>query len=204
MTRTDAPWCRVANAVSHDSAAACIGASSLSAILAHLTRPGGPVPDPSAIGAVGHRVVHGGERLIAATRIDDKVEQIIGECAVFAPLHNPVNLAGIRAAREVFPSVPHVAVFDTAFHAQLPAHAYTYAVPGREIAVARRLARADVPNFLARPKSHQELSPWTEEDYRRLGLTPEPRPGGPGVVRTSDPAAVPRVVRRGSGGNANG
>lgn len=82
--------------------------------------------------------------------------------------------------------------------------AYTYAVPGREIAVARRLARADVPNFLARPKSHQELSPWTEEDYRRLGLTPEPRPGGRGAVRTSDPAAVPRVVRRGSGGNANG
>ena len=104
-------------------------ASALRAILAHLTRAGGPVPDPAAIGAVGHRVVHGGERLIVPTRIDEKVEHIIGECAVFAPLHNPANLAGIRAAREVFGAVPHVAVFDTAFHAQLPPHAYTYAVP---------------------------------------------------------------------------
>jgi len=99
------------------------------AILAHLTRGGGPLSEPGALGAVGHRVVHGGERLIAPTRIDDKVEEIIAECARFAPLHNPVNLAGIRAAREVFPSVPHVAVFDTAFHAQLPPHAYTYAIP---------------------------------------------------------------------------
>ncbi|MBA3538795.1 MAG: acetate/propionate family kinase, partial [Deltaproteobacteria bacterium] len=104
-------------------------ASALRAIMAHLTRPGGPLPDPSALGAVGHRVVHGGERLIVPTLIDDKAIAVIDECARFAPLHNPVNLAGIRAAREVFPSVPHVAVFDTAFHAQLPAHAYTYAVP---------------------------------------------------------------------------
>ncbi len=98
------------------------------AILAHLTRAGGPLAD-GALGAVGHRVVHGGERLIAPIRIDDKVEETISECARFAPLHNPVNLAGIRAAREVFPDVPHVAVFDTAFHAQLPPHAYTYAIP---------------------------------------------------------------------------
>lgn len=102
---------------------------ALRAVLAHLTRPGGPLPDPSALGAVGHRVVHGGERLIVPTKIDDKVEHIIEECAAYAPIHNPVNLAGIRAAREVFPSVPHVAVFDTAFHAQLPPHAYTYAIP---------------------------------------------------------------------------
>ena len=104
-------------------------ADALRAILVHLTREGGPLPDPKALGAVGHRVVHGGERLIAPTRIDDKVEAIIEECAKFAPLHNPVNLAGIRAAKQVFPDVPHVAVFDTAFHAQLPPHAYTYAVP---------------------------------------------------------------------------
>jgi acetate kinase len=102
---------------------------ALRAILAHLTRDGGPLPDPKALGAVGHRVVHGGERLIAPTRIDDKVEAIIEECARFAPLHNPVNLAGIRAAKQVFPDVPHVAVFDTAFHAQLPPHAFTYAIP---------------------------------------------------------------------------
>jgi acetate kinase len=104
-------------------------ADALRAILAHLTRDGGPLPDRSALGAVGHRVVHGGERLIVPTPIDEKVEKIIEECAIYAPLHNPVNLAGIRAAREVFPDVPHVAVFDTAFHAQLPPHAYTYAVP---------------------------------------------------------------------------
>lgn len=102
---------------------------ALRAILAHLTREGGPLPDPSALGAVGHRVVHGGEQLIVPTLIDERVERIIEECAIYAPLHNPVNLAGIRAAREVFPGVPHVAVFDTAFHAQLPPHAYTYAVP---------------------------------------------------------------------------
>ena len=98
-------------------------------ILEQLTGPGGPLPDPKALGAVGHRVVHGGEKLIAPTRIDDKVLAIIEECAAFAPLHNPVNARGIRAAREVFPDVPHVAVFDTAFHAQLPPHAFTYAVP---------------------------------------------------------------------------
>ena len=104
-------------------------ADALRTILAHLTRAGGPLPDASLLGAVGHRVVHGGEQLIAPTRIDDRVESIIDECARFAPLHNPVNLAGIRAAKQVFPAVPHVAVFDTAFHAQLPPHAYTYAIP---------------------------------------------------------------------------
>ena len=104
-------------------------AGALRAILEHLTRPGGPLPDPGALGAVGHRVVHGGEQLIAPTRIDDKVEGTIEDCARFAPLHNPANLAGIRAAREVFPTVPHVAVFDTAFHANLPPHAFTYAIP---------------------------------------------------------------------------
>jgi hypothetical protein len=81
--------------------------------------------------------------------------------------------------------------------------AYTYAVPGREIAAARGFARADVPNFLARPKSHQDLPPWTEEDYRRLGLSPEPRPSGRSVAQTSDPTAVPRVVRRGSDPDEN-
>jgi acetate kinase len=104
-------------------------AEALRAIMTHLTRVGGPLPEPAALGAVGHRVVHGGERLIVPTLIDDKALAIIEECSVYAPLHNPVNLAGIRAAREVFPSVPHVAVFDTAFHAQLPPHAYTYAIP---------------------------------------------------------------------------
>jgi acetate kinase len=94
----------------------------------------------AGLGAVGHRVVHGGDRLVQPTVVDVAVEGTIAECAVFAPLHNPVNLEGIRAARAVFPSVPHVAVFDTAFHATMPEHAYLYAVP-HELYVERRVRR---------------------------------------------------------------
>ena len=104
-------------------------AGALRAILAHLRREGGPLRDLSQLGAVGHRVVHGGEQLVTPTPLDDRALAVIEECGAYAPLHNPVNLAGIRAARVVFPDVPHVAVFDTAFHAQLPPHAYTYAIP---------------------------------------------------------------------------
>lgn len=117
----------------HEGGAEKVGGSqvtdALRAILAHLIRDGGPVPDPTALGVVGHRIVHGGEQLIVPVRIDEHVEAVIEDCSKFAPLHNPANLAGIRAAREVLPSVPHVAVFDTAFHAQLPPHAFTYAIP---------------------------------------------------------------------------
>lgn len=80
------------------------------------------------IAAVGHRVVHGGERFHDATRIDDAVEAAIAECSPLAPLHNPHNLAGIRAARAALPNVPHVAVFDTAFHVRMPRRAKTYAI----------------------------------------------------------------------------
>ncbi|GIG66227.1 acetate/propionate family kinase [Phytomonospora endophytica] len=79
--------------------------------------------------AVGHRVVHGGERFTEPTLITDEVCAVIAELSSLAPLHNPANLRGIEVAREAFPEVPHVAVFDTAFHATLPEHAYTYAVP---------------------------------------------------------------------------
>ncbi|MDT0158451.1 acetate kinase [Microbacterium sp. ARD32] len=78
--------------------------------------------------AVGHRVVHGGARFFEPTVITARVETDIDELSVLAPLHNPANLAGIRAARSAFPDVPHVAVFDTAFHQTLPAAAYTYAI----------------------------------------------------------------------------
>jgi acetate kinase len=78
--------------------------------------------------AVGHRVVHGGARFFAPTLVTDAVEQSIGELEVLAPLHNPANLAGIRAARAAFSDVPHVAVFDTAFHQTLQPAAYTYAI----------------------------------------------------------------------------
>ncbi|PZG15749.1 acetate kinase [Nonomuraea aridisoli] len=86
----------------------------------------GPKLDPVA---VGHRVVHGGDRFDRAVLVDDAVIAAIEELAPLAPLHNPVNLAGIRVAGAAFPGVPQVAVFDTAFQLTLPPEAYTYAVP---------------------------------------------------------------------------
>jgi acetate kinase len=78
--------------------------------------------------AVGHRVVQGGDRFTEPTLVDDDVEAAIDELSPLAPLHNPPNLAGIRAARTAFPDLPHVAIFDTAFHHTLPPEAYTYAI----------------------------------------------------------------------------
>ncbi|MGO4692574.1 acetate/propionate family kinase [Glaciibacter sp. 2TAF33] len=79
--------------------------------------------------AVGHRVVHGGSDFTGPTLIDDEVERDIESLSRLAPLHNPANLLGIRAARAALPDVPHVAVFDTAFHQSMPPAAYTYAIP---------------------------------------------------------------------------
>ncbi|MFO7994151.1 MAG: acetate kinase [Marinobacter sp.] len=79
--------------------------------------------------AVGHRVVHGGETFREAALINDDVLAAIKDCASLAPLHNPVNLAGIEATRALFPDIPQVAVFDTAFHQTLPEKAYLYALP---------------------------------------------------------------------------
>ena len=90
--------------------------------------------------AVGHRVVHGGARFFEPTVITPLVEINIDELSVLAPLHNPANLQGIRAAKEAFPDIPHVAVFDTAFHQTLPPAAYTYAID-RELAEAHRVRR---------------------------------------------------------------
>ncbi|WP_194396060.1 acetate/propionate family kinase [Microbacterium atlanticum] len=100
----------------------------------------GPSLTDSPPGAVGHRVVHGGARFFEPTLITPLVEINIDELAVLAPLHNPANLAGIRAARAAFPDVPHVAVFDTAFHQTLSPAAYTYAIDA-EIAASHRIRR---------------------------------------------------------------
>jgi len=98
--------------------------------LAALTHPEhGVISSLAEIGAVGHRVVHGGERFAASVIIDDEVEQAIEDFCQLAPLHNPPNLLGIRACRQALPDVPHVAVFDTAFHQTMPPHAYIYALP---------------------------------------------------------------------------
>jgi acetate kinase len=99
----------------------------------------GPALDGELL-AVGHRVVHGGERFSEPTIVDDDVLATIDELSGLAPLHNPACATGIRAARERLPDVPHVAVFDTAFHRTMPARASTYAVPRRwreEFAVRR-------------------------------------------------------------------
>src|SRR5688572_2521588 len=85
--------------------------------------------DATAIEAVGHRVVHGGSRLVMPAVIDDAVRASIEELEPIAPLHNAPALAGIETARRAVPDVPHVAVFDTAFHATMPAEAATYALP---------------------------------------------------------------------------
>jgi acetate kinase len=90
--------------------------------------------------AVGHRVVHGGKRFFEPTIVTPLVEINIEDLADLAPLHNPANLEGIRAAEKAFPDVPHVAVFDTAFHQTLPPEAYTYAIDA-ELAKRHRVRR---------------------------------------------------------------
>lgn len=81
------------------------------------------------IEAVGHRVVHGAEEFVCSQLITDKVVAQLEKCSVFAPLHNPANILGIRAVSEVLPSVPQVGVFDTAFHQTMPSYAYMYGLP---------------------------------------------------------------------------
>lgn len=89
----------------------------------------GAISDLSEIGAIGHRVVHGGEKFAGSAVIDDSVISAIEECSELAPLHNPANLIGIRACKELMPEVPQVAVFDTAFHQTMPDYAYIYGIP---------------------------------------------------------------------------
>ncbi|MBN1853283.1 MAG: acetate/propionate family kinase [Pirellulales bacterium] len=89
----------------------------------------GVIHEPSEISVVGHRVVHGGEQFSEALVIDDGVLAQMETLNPLAPMHNPVNITGVREARRVFPAVPHVAVFDTAFHHTLPSYAYLYGLP---------------------------------------------------------------------------
>lgn len=89
----------------------------------------GVVKSLEEIGAVGHRIVHGGEKFAQATIITQEVLQAIEECNDLAPLHNPANLIGINACRELMPETPMVAVFDTAFHQTMPDKAYMYGLP---------------------------------------------------------------------------
>lgn len=103
---------------------------AINLVLGALTDSGhGVLADMSEIGAVGHRVVHGGEMFSESALITEKVMQAIRDCIPLAPLHNPPNIIGIEACQKAMPGVPQVAVFDTAFHQTMPKAAYMYAIP---------------------------------------------------------------------------
>ena len=103
---------------------------AINAVLAALTNEkSGVIKSLSEVGAVGHRVVHGGEKFTSSCLINDESMKAIEECNDLAPLHNPANLIGINACKELMPGVPMVAVFDTAFHQTMPDVAYTYGIP---------------------------------------------------------------------------
>lgn len=94
-----------------------------------IDKENGVISSLDEIGAVGHRIVHGGESFSSATLINDEVIKAIEECNDLAPLHNPANLIGIRSCQKIMPNVPMVAVFDTAFHQTMPKKAYLYGIP---------------------------------------------------------------------------
>jgi len=89
----------------------------------------GVISSMTEIAAVGHRIVHGGEKFKESVIIDDDVMAAIKECVELAPLHNPANIIGIEACQQIMPNIPMVAVFDTAFHQTMPPYAYIYALP---------------------------------------------------------------------------
>ncbi len=89
----------------------------------------GAIKSLDEVGAVGHRIVHGGEKFASSAIITDEMLKAVEECNELAPLHNPANLIGINACKELMPGVPMVGVFDTAFHQTMPAKAYLYGLP---------------------------------------------------------------------------
>ena len=113
--------------------------AGLRAVLAAFDEAG-PSLAEAGLAAVGHRVVHGGERFADPAVVDDRVLDAIRDLVPLAPLHNPANLEGIEVAMRVFPDVAQVAVFDTAFHQTLPRHAYTYAID-RDVAAELGIRR---------------------------------------------------------------
>ena len=103
---------------------------AIEAILKLLTDPKeGCIANFDEIGAVGHRLVHGGEKFNKSVLIDNDVKDMVRECYDLAPLHNPANMTGVEAIDELMPNVPQVGVFDTAFHQTMPAKSYMYALP---------------------------------------------------------------------------
>ncbi|MEZ4317851.1 MAG: acetate/propionate family kinase [Myxococcota bacterium] len=171
-----------------------------SAKVERIGEPGG-VPDHGAalasvldslvaedVVAVGHRVVHGGEAFTAPVRVDADVVARIEALVPLAPLHLPANLAGIRAALEVLPHVPHVAVFDTAVHATLPRRARTYALP------AERAAKHGIRRYGFHGPSHawvaERAAEWMESDVRDLRLVTCHLGGGCSITAWENGASV--------------
>jgi len=137
---------------------------AVSTITAHLTHgKHGVIGSLRDIAAVGHRVVHGGEEFSQPVVVDREVKRIIRACSELAPLHNPYNLKGIEACEATLPGVRQVAVFDTAFHATIPEHAYLYGLPYR-MAKEHRIRR-----YGFHGTSHKYVS---EEAARFLGVWP--------------------------------
>ena len=126
----------------------------------------GPHIDPEHLAAIGHRIVQGGSVFAGPAVINDEVQQQITDLSPLAPLHNPAHVAGIIAARHAFPTVPHVAVFDTSFHQGMPPESYTYAID-REIA-----ERYAIRRYGAHGTSHLYVSRTTAEylgrDYAEM------------------------------------
>ena len=159
------PSVRVGGATAKPLAAATDHRAALEAVLPDLLAA---LPEGAQVAAVGHRVVHGGDKFSQAVRIDDDVERAIDALSSLAPLHNPANLAGVRAARALLPEALHVAVFDTAFHATLPRRAQTYALP-QELASKHGIRR-----YGFHGPSHAFVSAraaeWLESDLRDVRL----------------------------------
>ncbi len=131
----------------------------------------GVLSDPSELGAIGHRVVHGGEGFQAATLVTDAVLAGIEACIPLAPLHNPANLLGIQVCRELAPGVPQVAVFDTAFHQTMPPEAFRYAVPEswyEDLGVRRYGFHGTSHQYVSRRAA--ELCGRTDDDFRVVTL----------------------------------
>ncbi len=113
----------------------------------------GVIASLSEVQAIGHRVVHGGEQVTKPTIVTNLVKKIIRDCIPLAPLHNPANYAGIEACEKLFPGIPNVAVFDTAFHQSMPPESYLYAIPYElytKYAIRRYGFHGTSHNFVAR------------------------------------------------------
>lgn len=128
----------------------------------------GVIKNLTDVQAIGHRVVHGGERVTKPTLVTQNIKGIIRDCFALAPLHNPANYSGIEACEKLFPGIPNVAVFDTAFHQSMPPESYLYAVPYElytKYAIRRYGFHGTSHNFVAR-----EAGIMLDTPYERLNL----------------------------------